>query len=161
MLESTSHRTTWFLRPSRGRSAFVFAIAALLLLGGIILLGMVSPGAAPDIDDLTQTPAVLAVVGFGVMVLEAVVFTILPIEATRRLWRRPGLGAAIGAATYGPIIHWDNGWLGLSTSIWIIAVVSGAYLIERPSSLARAICQAVGLKLLFWVFALSALLSDA
>ena len=161
MLESTSHRTTRFLRPSHGRSAFVFATAALLLLGGILLLGMASPGAAPDNDDLTHTPAVLAAVGFGVMVLEAVVFTVLPIEATRRLWRRPALGAIMGAAAYGPLIHWDNGWLGLATSIWIIAVVSGAYLIERPSSLARAICQALGLKLLFWVFALSALLSDA
>ncbi len=161
MLESAPHRITRLLRPSYVRSMLVFALAALLLLSGIVLLGAASPGAAPDVDTLTQAPAVLAAIGFALMTLEAVVFTILPIEATRRLWRRPVLGAVIGAAAYGPLIHWDNGWLGLATSIWIVAVVSGAYLIERPSSLARAICQAVGLKLLFWIFALAALLGDA
>lgn len=160
-LVASSRLASWAKSASLGRSLTLFVVGGALLVGGIVLLGLAFPGTAPDVDDLVQEPRVLAVIGLALMGLEAVAFTVLPIEIARRVFRRPLAGGLVGCFAYGPLIHWDNGWAGLLTSIWIVTIVSTAYLIERPFSLSRAVCQAVGLKVLFWAFALAALLSDA
>lgn len=160
-LAASSRLAAWATSASLGRSLTLFAGGGALLLGGIVLLGLAVPGPAPDVDDLVQEPHLLAVIGLALMGLEAVFFTVLPIEIARRVFRRPLAGGLVGGFAYGPLIHWDNGWTGLLTSIWIVTVVSTAYLLERPFSLSGAVCQAIGLKALFWVFALAALLSEA
>ncbi|UAL11350.1 hypothetical protein [Caulobacter segnis] len=90
------------------------------------------------------------------MALEAIVYTVAPVEIAGRFWKRPRLGALAGAATYIGI-HWDNGWRGLAAATWIIAVVSGGHLLERGTSPAQAAALAVSLKFAFWTFALVAL----
>ncbi len=145
------------------RSAIIFVSGALLLVGGAIGFGLVL---GSDEVDAVQTPeglhpAALFALGLAVMTAEAALFTLIPIELSQRFLKRAWLGVAAGFAGYVIGIHWDNGWLGLAVSTWIWAIVTGAYLLERPVSRGRAACQAVGLKWIFWIFAMAGLTAGA
>ncbi|SPU53184.1 Uncharacterised protein [Brevundimonas vesicularis] len=151
------------VRPNGiGRSVAIFACGSLLLICGVIGLGLLAPGdgVVPDAMD-RLSPLVLAAIGFAVMTVEAAVFTLLPTELSRRFFKSVWPGLALGGGAYIVGIHWDNGWLGLATSAWIWMVVTTAYLLDRRRSLLRASIQAVGLKWVFWSFALTSLVSAA
>ena len=151
------------VRPNGiGRSMAIFACGSLLLICGVIGLGLLAPGdgVVPDAMD-RLSPLVLAAIGFAVMTVEAAVFTLLPTELSRRFFKSVWPGLALGGGAYIVGIHWDNGWLGLATSAWIWMVVTTAYLLDRRRSLLRASIQAVGLKWVFWSFALTSLVSAA
>ena len=151
------------VRPNGiGRSVAIFACGSLLLICGVIGLGLLAPGdgVVPDAMD-RLSPLILAAIGFAVMTVEAAVFTLLPAELSRRFFKSVWPGLALGGGAYIVGIHWDNGWLGLATSAWISMVVTTAYLLDRRRSLLRASIQAVGLKWVFWSFALTSLVSAA
>lgn len=151
------------VRPNGiGRSVAIFACGSLLLICGVIGLGLLAPGdgVVPDAMD-RLSPLILAAIGFAVMTVEAAVFTLLPAELSRRFFKSVWPGLALGGGAYIVGIHWDNGWLGLATSAWIWMVVTTAYLLDRRRSLLRASIQAVGLKWVFWSFALTSLVSAA
>jgi hypothetical protein len=147
--------------PTR-RSLAIFSVGALALIGGVVGLGLLSPGEGATPYAMKRLgPAVLAVLGFLVTGLEAVVFTVVPIELTRHYLKKPLVGVGIGGLGYVVGMHWDNGWLGLATSGWIWSIVTTAYLMDRQTSLLRACLQAVGLKWVFWLFAFSSLVSSS
>lgn len=131
---------------------------ALALIAGMVLIGILLPQPAGSADKLTEiSPGTLVARGYLVMALEAIGYTIAPIEIARRLWRRPLFGAVAGAAIYVIGVHWDNGWRGLAAATWIVVIVSGGYLLERATSLPWAAALAISLKFAFWTFALVAL----
>lgn len=149
------------VRPNGiGRSAAIFACGSLLLICGVIGLGLLAPGdgVVPAAMD-RLSPLVLAAIGLALMAVEAAVFTLLPAELSRRFFKSVWPGLALGGGAYIVGVHWDNGWLGLATSAWIWIVVTTAYLLDRPRSHFRASVQAVGLKWVFWGFALTSLVS--
>lgn len=147
-------------RSRNGRSFAIFLVSSLALIIGVVGLGLLSPGdgLAPEAIQ-RPSPFVLATLGALVTGLEAVIFTIVPIEAARRALNNAWIGVGIGGLGYIVIMHWDNGWLGLATSGWIWSVVTIAYLLDRPISFLRASLQAIGLKWVFWSFAFSSLVS--
>lgn len=149
------------LTPSGiGRSFAIFAGGSLLLICGVVGLGLLAPGDGVVPDALDRfSPLVLAAIGLALMAVEAAVFTLLPAELSRRFFKSVWPGLALGGGAYIVGIHWDNGWLGLATSAWIWMIVTTAYLLDRPRSLFRASVQAVGLKWVFWSFALTSLVS--
>ncbi|QIF82152.1 hypothetical protein [Brevundimonas sp. 'scallop'] len=145
-----------------GRSVAIFAGGSLLLICGIVGLGLLAPGEGVVPDEMKRiSPFVLATIGLALMAVEAAVFTLLRAELSRRFFKSVWPGLALGGGAYIVGVHWDNGWLGLATSAWIWMVVTTAYLLDRPRSLFRASVQAVGLKWVFWSFALTSLVSAA
>ncbi|WP_313444098.1 hypothetical protein [Brevundimonas sp.] len=149
------------VRPNGiGRSVAIFACGSLLLICGVIGLGLLAPGdgVVPDAMD-RLSPLVLAAIGLALMAVEAAVFTLLPAELSRLFFKSVWPGLALGGGAYIVGVHWDNGWLGLATSAWIWLIVTAAYLLDRCRSLLRASIQAVGLKWVFWSFALTSLVS--
>lgn len=143
-----------------GRSAAIFACGSLLLICGVVVLGLLAPGEGLAPDEMTRlSPFALAAIGLAVMTVEAAVFTLLPAELSRRFFKSVWPGLALGGGAYIVGVHWDNGWLGLATSAWIWLIVTAAYLLDRRRSLLRASVQAVGLKWVFWSFALTSLVS--
>lgn len=149
------------VRPNGiGRSVAIFACGSLLLICGVVGLGLLAPGdgVVPDAMD-RLSPLVLAAIGLALMAVEAAVFTLLPAELSRRFFKSVWPGLALGGGAYIVGVHWDNGWLGLATSAWIWLIVTAAYLLDRRRSLLRAGIQAVGLKWVFWGFALTSLVS--
>ena len=152
--------THWAGIPQKRRSLAIFLVGSLALVGGVVGLGLLSPGEGATPDTIQRaSPVALAALGFLVTGFEAAVFTIIPIELARRFLKNAWIGAGIGGIGYVVGMHWDNGWLGLATSGWIWAVVTIAYLLDRPTSLFRASLQAIGLKWVFWAFAFSSLVS--
>jgi hypothetical protein len=150
----------WAALSQKRRSFAIFFIGSLTLIGGVVGLGLLSPGEGATPDTLQRvSPVALAALGLLVTGLEAGFFTIIPIELARRFLKNAWIGAGIGGVGYVVGMHWDNGWLGLATSGWIWAVMTIAYLLDRPTSLFRASLQAIGLKWVFWAFAFSSLVS--
>jgi hypothetical protein len=150
-------------RTSALRSAAIFIAGALLIVGGLIGLDLLLGSGEIDTSQPPKGPHPAALFGLGLvlMTVEAALFTLLPIELSRRFLKRAWPGVAAGFASYVIAIHWDNGWLGLVVSTWIWSIVTGAYLLERPISWGRAACQAVGLKWVFWIFAMAGLTAGA
>ncbi|WEK38927.1 MAG: hypothetical protein P0Y50_10235 [Candidatus Brevundimonas colombiensis] len=132
----------------------------MALIGGVVGFGFLWPGEGETPDAMRRLgPFSLAALGLLVTGLEAVIFTVVPIELTRRLLKNSWIGVAVGGGGYVVGVHWDNGWLGLATSGWIWSVVTTAYLLDRPASFFRACLQAIGLKWVFWIFAFSSLIA--
>lgn len=149
------------VRPNGiGRSVAIFACGSLLLICGVVGLGLLAPGdgVVPAAMD-RLSPLVLAAIGLALMAVEAAVFTLLPAELSRRFFKSVWPGLVLGGGAYIVGVRWDNGWLGLATSAWIWLIVTAAYLLDRRRSLLRAGIQAVGLKWVFWSFALTSLVS--
>jgi len=144
--------------PSPLRFLCLLLSGAVALIAGLVLIGILVPQPAGRADKLMGiSPGTLVARGYLVMALEAIAYTMAPIEIARRLWKRPLLGAVAGAAIYVIGIHWDNGWRGLAAATWIVVIVSGGYLLERTRSLPWATALAISLKFAFWTFALVAL----
>lgn len=144
-------------RSAPVRFLFLILGGTFALFAGILLIGALTPQGAGAGKLLGASPATLMARGYIVMALEAAVFTVVPIEAARRLWGRPLAGALVGAALSVIGVHWNNGPAGLAAASWIMLIVSGGYLLERPNSLPWAVALAVSLKGAFWTVALAAL----
>lgn len=103
---------------------------------------------------------VIATLGFVVLTGEAIVFTILPTELSARFLRNGLWGLVAGTIAYSPVLHASNGVAGIVFSAWIILVIGVVYYLQRISSVLVACTQAIGLKWVFWVSALSMIASE-
>lgn len=149
-------------RPvSLPQQAVAFALMALLLFAGLWALEPLTAD-GPAGEDLFRGANFGAVVliGYAVALGEALVFTVVPAEITRRFLRKAWIGLLVGAILYSPVMHWTNGLGGVAVSAWIAAVVGGAWLWLRGTSFRSALAQAIGLKWLFWTYAAASLSSD-
>ena len=132
-----------------------------MLLAGVIVLSMAGerfmpPAAGPS--PLVAAPLLLVVaVALVVPFLEALVWSVAFVEASRRLLRSPVIGAVLGVVAYSALYHHAAGLWGMVASAWVGGVVNAMYLNLRSESWRVALLFAVGLRWCFVAFAVALL----
>lgn len=86
--------------------------------------------------------------GIPVVILEALVWTIAPIELSARFAKSTLIGAALGLLGF-VAFHWRGGLEAMMGSGWVVLVLNTSYLVLRPRSRRVAIWSTVGQKLAF------------
>ena len=142
-------------------------MTAILLFGGLELFNLLvdSKNASDfeaELDVLRSAPMILfIIVGIIVYIVEAMLFTVIPIELSGKFTHFPWVGATLGIVLYGPLYHGSNGVFSVLISSWIALVLNSSYLILRQRLRKVAILSTMGLKIIFILYAAFSIYSFA
>jgi hypothetical protein len=140
----------------------IILVTAVMLFGGLELAGLLIDSTdEAELDMFRNAPVILFLgVGIIVYILEAMLFTVIPIELSHKFTRTSWFGAMIGIILYGPLYHGSDGLLSILISSWIILVLNSSYIILRLQSRQVAIISTTGFKILFIFYAAFSIYSE-
>lgn len=131
----------------------IVAATTIALYGGLAIAGHLVPDAhAHKLSTLPPLARVFTV-GVPAYVLEALVFSVAPIELATRFLHKPLVGAAVGVVGYGVVYHWPHGLAGIVLASWIALVLNSSYVVLRQRSISTAVIATLGQKLGFLLLA--------
>lgn len=133
----------------------IIITTTVVLFGGLIIAAHLVPDANIHKPSLLTLPSPLRffAIGVPIYVIEALFFTVVPIELAAKFVRMPLIGAAAGVLGYGVLYHWSHGLSGIILASWIAVVLNASYLLLRTRSKKTATLSTVGQKLAFLLFA--------
>lgn len=135
----------------------IVAATAIALYGGLAIVGHLVPDAHAHKPFTLPPLSRVFTIGIPAYVLEALVFTVVPIELATRYLHKPLFGAAAGVLGYGVLYHWSHGLPGIVLASWIALVLNTSYLVLRDRSVNTAIIATLGQKIGFLLLAVLAI----